>query len=170
MLGVAMINDPFIRNFMGNDFCQVMELMDICTGEAERAGVLSSMPKEAFFALKPGDAFMGVDTRAYRHHVVELLGRYKAGTSLQPGTEAEVLLGLVETSRVAPLNQGGAALYHRLFRRVIGPEAHDQVLEGMTAPRERWDGQTDELLHEARPQVRSGRPKKVSAPQLELIR
>lgn len=154
-------DSPLVREILGGDLCNAFELLDICGEECERAGVIRTMPSEVWRMLAPSDAFAHTDTRVYRSHVRELVRRYKTSEPYDLGTEAEVLLGLVQTSQVAPLTQGGAALYHRLFRSVVGPEAHDSVLDGMEPPRERWKGQADELLHEARRKVRTGRPRRV---------
>lgn len=153
--------NPLVREILGGDLCRAFELLDIGSEEAERAGVLRTMPSEMFMMLAPGDIFRSVLPDVYRSHVRELLARFKAGEPLDLGTTAEVLLGMVETSTKAPLNTSGAALYHSLFRRVMGEARYQRLLGDAPPPRERYDGQLEELEAEARRKVRTGRPRKV---------
>lgn len=157
------IDNPLVREILGGDLVASFALLDICSEECERAGVLRTMPSTMFRLLAPSDIFAAVDQRTYRAHVRELLGRYKAGKPLDEGTAAEVLLGMVETSLAAPLTQGGAALYHAMFREVLGPEVYADYLADAPPPRERYAGQLAELEREARRKVRSGRPRKVTS-------
>lgn len=170
MKGVAEeLENPFVREIVGGEFCRVLELMDICTEEAERAGVLASMPTAVFMALRPGDAFARCLPCVYRSHVRELLTRYTKKERLDLGTEAEVLLGLVETSLKLPLNQAGAALYHALFLRVMGEEVHQRILGGDDPPHEQWKGQIEEFLYEARRKAKTGRPRGLPPTQTVLF-
>jgi hypothetical protein len=153
---------PLVREVLGTDVCRAFDLFDICTEETERAGVLGSMSSEMFKLLAPNEEFKHTAPEVYRSHVRELIERYKAAQPLDAGTDAEVLLGLMHASQVAPLNRGGAALYHRMFRRVMGEESYRGIFDDLEPPRERWPGECDELETDARRKVRSRRPRKVS--------
>jgi hypothetical protein len=74
-----------------------------------------------FLALRPGGPLTsgGCTEEVYRHHVRELLDRVIVGDDLDPGTDAEVLMMLSNTSLRAPLNAVGQGLYERLFVRVF---------------------------------------------------
>jgi hypothetical protein len=100
--------------------------------------------------LAPGP-FLFKHRSLYRAHVQELIARAGTTTKLDLGTKAEVVLGLVEASLVAPLTQGGALLYERLFEAIVGERYAVRKTEG-------YRGQYDDLLREARGKVRSGRP------------
>lgn len=152
--------DAFIREALGSEMMSALQLLDVCMSEIERAGVTSTLPRDVFMMLRPPDCFLGLHEDLYRSHVRELLGRHAAGDRFDTGTTAEVLIGLMHTSFQAPLNQGGYALYHRMFRKVFGDVLTKRIFGDGPEPREMWDGQTDELEDQARRKVRTGRPKR----------
>lgn len=148
------------REILGGTMAGIFDMLEVCGEEAERVGDVSS---ELWTMLAPSEVFRGTALEVYRSHVRELLKRSKAGGRLDLGTDAEVLLGLREASLVAPLSRSAAALYHAAFRSVMGEAAYRKLLGDVDAPRERWDGELDELWSEARRKIRTGRPKKLAA-------
>lgn len=98
----------------------------------------------AFLALMPTPVFRGKAIEVYRSHVVELLGRARVGTKLEPATEAEVLLALLAMSLIAPPSQQYAALADALFATVM-PAAYAKLDKGHGAS-EPWPGASAELL------------------------
>lgn len=151
------------RALLGGEITRIFEMLEICGEEEDRAGGVGS---ELWAMLAPSEIFRSTAVEVYRSHVRELVRRAKAGGRLDLGTEAEVLLGLREASLVAPLTRGGTMLYHATFRRVMGEAAYRELfgaLAAVDAPRERWDGELEELWSEARRNVKTGRPKKLDA-------
>lgn len=150
---------------LGPGLARAFKLLDICIEEANAVGNVSS---ELWQLCAPNEVFAGpISPEVYRSHVRELLTSAKAGRPLDVGTEAEVLIGLMYTSQVAPLTDGGALLYHYLFPRIMGQEAYTKLPGG---PCEQWAGQTQELLTEARKKVRTSRPRKVNPHQRKARR
>lgn len=147
---------------LGSSVRGAFERLGICAEECERVGIYRSMHSEMFMMLCPVESMSRAQPSVYRSHARELIERYVSGEPLDLGTKAEVLLGMVDTSLVAPLNPGGTALYHHLFRDVMGEDAYRELFGDTQPPRERWPGETAELLDEARRQVRSGRPRRIS--------
>lgn len=82
----------------------------------------------------------------YIAHVRELLMRVVERRSLQPGTKAEVLMLLSETSLVAPLGARRAALYAELFDELYP----DALTDRPVTIHEPWAGSSSELLDELR--------------------
>lgn len=124
----------------------MMEVADALFSEAGR-------PEGVWDALRPPIAFRTatISMKVYEHHIKELLARN--GKNLELGTEAEVMMALHAASLKAPLRSGPNALYHAIFRDVMGAEVHDVVLGGMEPPRFDWEHQRSELLHEMRSKV-----------------
>lgn len=108
-----------------------------------------------FMHLCIPEVLSGKHERLYAAHAAEIIARVGTGVLASEATDAELLAAMVQTSLAAPLNRDGELLYHALFRRVMGDEQADAL--GLQRPRERWAGQLDELLREARRKVRTGR-------------
>ncbi len=144
------------RAILGGTISGILDLLEICGEEVERAGF--EVEHDLWMLLAPGDAFRGTAVDVYRSHVRELLARAKAGTRLDLGTDAEVLLGMREASLVAPLTRHGTMLYHAAFRSALGEAAYRKLLGDIDPPREQWEGQLEEIWTEARRKVRTGRP------------
>ncbi len=89
----------------------------------------------------------------YTAHVRELLMRVVEGKSLQPGTKAEVLMLLSESSLIAPLDARSAALYVELFEDFY-PDAIEQRPLTIHEP---WAGSSSELLDELRRKAKMDR-------------
>jgi hypothetical protein len=89
----------------------------------------------------------------YTAHVRELLMRVVDGKSLQPGTKAEVLMLLSESSMVAPLGARRAALYVELFEEFY-PDAFEKRPLTIHEP---WAGSSSELLDELRRKAKMDR-------------
>ncbi len=104
-----------------------------------------------FLALMPGP-LIDLTEEVYRHHCRELIARAANEQDLYPGTTAEVLQMLEQTSLRSPLNRQGIALYERLFREVFG-----SLPEGREPTPEPWEGATDEMLRDARRRLRKAR-------------
>jgi hypothetical protein len=149
------------RAILGGTIAGIFDLLEICGEEVERAGF--EVGHDLWMLLAPGDAFRGTAVIVYRSHVRELLARAKAGTRLDLGTDAEVLLGMREASLVAPLARRGTMLYHAAFRSVMSEATYRELLGDLHLPQEQWKGQLDELWTEARRKVRTGRPMKLAA-------
>ncbi|MFG2847457.1 hypothetical protein ACGF12_30455 [Kitasatospora sp. NPDC048296] len=62
--------------------------------------------------------------RLYRIHVRELLERVDTGRDTRPATDAEMMIGLLESSLQAPLTSAATCLYLRIFARALPAEFH----------------------------------------------
>lgn len=101
-----------------------------------------------------------LDDRVFRSHVQEILERIgtRVGKkALEKGTKAEVLVALMNSSFIAPLNQSALALYEKLFTDIIGKRAFNEILGASFPARGAYPGETDELLEWARQRVRQER-------------
>lgn len=127
-------------------FHRTMTLREIAESEVDSAGVRDDVLPH----LAPGP-FLDLVPDLYRDHVREVCRRKGTRVTLDVATEAEVLVGLMEASLVAPLREDGALLYDRIFFRIFGKRFGEE-------PREQWKGQLAELLSEARRKVPTGRP------------
>ena len=136
---------------------KTFDLIGIAEDEIRRAGGQRNGSEVArrvwgtFKSLYPGK-LSKLDDRVYRHHCRELIGRSRRGESLRPGTEAEVLLMLSETSLRSPLNRQGIALYEVLFLAVFG-----SLPDNAKPTPEPWPGATKELLTIARMKLKVDR-------------
>src|SRR5688500_17081271 len=103
-------------------------------------------------ACCPNEAFYLKSETVYRHHVRELIERSRTKKpDYVLATEAEVLLGMLEASKVAPLTSEGMLIVDRLFPKIMGKAFTDEP------QREQWAHQYDEALHVARRKVRTRR-------------
>lgn len=108
-------------------------------------------PPGLFAALQPNGLFETIHHDVFRHHVRELIERSRSKKPVySTATEAEVLLGLMGASKIAPLNSEAMVVVTRLFEKVVGKSFGAPV-------REAWAGQFEETLAEARRKVRTGR-------------
>lgn len=117
-------------------------------------------PDGLFLACCPNELFAGKLLAVYTQHVRELIKRSRTDKpNYSLATEAEVLLGIMEASKHAPLGNEGMLLAERLFERVLGRPLPGRPLpdSGGHQERERWPGQFEEVLAEARRKVRTGR-------------
>lgn len=104
-----------------------------------------------FRACLPPQDFVDKHEGLYRHHVRELVQRSKTkSASYAVATEAEVLVGILAASQLAPLTHDGMVLAEPLFESVMGSKFGVHTAE-------QWAGQYDELLAEARRKVKTGR-------------
>ncbi len=164
----ALLNET-VRGIIGRPMAHAFECMSIAGEELEASGLDPVGPNrhphgaELWAMLAPSDIFEHCDLRVFRAHVRELLERARTGAPLDVGTKAEVLLGLVETSLVAPLSPTGVTIHHWLFRDIFGAEVHDKILEGSSQPAEPWAGRRDEMFAECARKVKTGRPAKLGA-------
>lgn len=132
----AVLRD-LLRPDIGRAFARAMQLAEVAEAELACEGD----PPGAFRLLMPPVSMFDKAPDVYRAHVRELLRRIDRGDDTRPATDAEVLCALAATSLDAPLSTGPAALYERLFARVMP----GRVPEG-DPPRERYAGEVDELL------------------------
>jgi hypothetical protein len=102
----------------------------------------------SFGVLTPPPAMVGKASALYVYHVREMLARVASGADTRPGTDAEVLVGLLAASVVAPLDGTGTMLAEKLFRRVF-PDA-ERVLGPGTGTHETYPGEMAARLEEAR--------------------
>lgn len=101
----------------------------------------------AFRQLQPRAHALAAREKLYRAHCRELIHRVVRGEDLRPGTKAEALLVLIETSLVGPLNEPGFALYSKLFSDLFPDDAKRIAVDwGKFAGREQWPGQNDQQL------------------------
>lgn len=140
-----------VPSALSTRIARAFEYMKITEEEIRRARALAQDDAVAhrlhasFGLLWPGE-LLNLTPEVYRHHCRELLGRIERGDDVRPGTDAEVLWMLVQTSLAAPLNANGCALYDRLFVSIFGrlpPECGEPT-------REPWPGAAEEMLHGAR--------------------
>lgn len=120
------------------------DALDVC-GETVEAEGLTKDTEIPYQVFTPPVGMEGLHLDLYRSHVVELCRRWKASRKLKDldhPTDAEVLVGLSNTSKLAPLTPLGTALFARLFTAVFGPKEWLTEYEG----REAWEGQQDEEL------------------------
>lgn len=124
-----------------------------CAAIAERMLASSRLPKKKrdalFLHLSPKNGFAVRAKGLYEHHVRELVERCRKGEDLRPGTEAEVVILLSESSLASPLVSRATALYERLFERIFPERARELFQDGYRT-NEPWERATDELLHELR--------------------
>lgn len=86
----------------------------------------------------------------YRCHVRELILRVRTGKDTRPGTSAEVLGLLKDSSLASPLKGYAVMLYGRLFCRLFPTEAEGVWATGALEYEEKTHGcQADELFAEA---------------------
>jgi hypothetical protein len=98
-----------------------------------------------FKALQPyHDSFSSVDDKIFVHHCRELVKRFLKGNSLEPGTSAEVMLTLSNTSLIAPLNSDASIAYARIFDSIFGTK--NEKLWGS----ESYKGAIAELIEESK--------------------
>lgn len=129
---------------------RVFESIEIAEQETRKAQDAWPERKDllhgAFMLLKPPDAFSGKDSRLYRHHCAELLGRVAKKTSITPNTKAEIMLILSELSLVTPIGHDYAVLYGELFGEIMGQNIVGRDMVGT----ETYQGATAEILDELR--------------------
>jgi hypothetical protein len=131
---------------LGGPMRWLFEALDECGRVVEVEGVWSDLDVP-YNVFKPPSEFVNKRMELYAAHVRELCGRWKASrrlSDLDHPTSAEVMLGLADTSMLAPLTQTGTALYSRLFQEIFGPDAVPELEK--YAEREAWSGQLDEEL------------------------
>jgi hypothetical protein len=115
--------------------------------------VIAKMPakyfKASFRIMRPTDGFVNDRTVAlniYGGHCDELATRILNGEDTRPGTDAEVLIGMLVAATVAPLNRDGMLVAVRAAARF--PKVADVFTDVRVV--ERWAGQEAELMNEAR--------------------
>lgn len=156
-----------VREIAGHSlYSQMTFALDLC--EVAEEEIAKAYPREAptkrypagkptdpdglFTACCPNEAFYLKSEIVYRHHVRELIERSRTKKpDYSLATEAEVLLGMLEASKVAPLTSEGMCIVDRLFPKITGKSFTDKPTP------EQWAHQYDEALHVARRKVRTGR-------------
>lgn len=109
-------------------------------------------PPELFMACIPPRILRPLRSELYRAHARELVERSKLRKPVYKlPTKAEVLAGLLEASKRAPLNRAGMALADRLFTEIFGWSFESEPA------REEWPGQLEEELEQARHRMAAGR-------------
>ncbi|MFB7378591.1 hypothetical protein ACFC6U_27855 [Kitasatospora purpeofusca] len=83
------------------------------------------------FSLATPTLDLLMNERLYRVHVRELLERVATGRDTRPATDAEMMIGLLESSLQSPLTSSAACLYMRIFARALPPEFHETVSTAM---------------------------------------
>jgi len=136
---------------LGENIASLFRLMGIA--EEEIAEAIKRHPLEAiqinraFSVLCPRmNLFAHKTQELYRHHAREILERVRSGEDTRPGTKAEVLAALAESSFASVLNESAHVLADRLMADIF-PEY--QQPEGW-APQEWMDGAADDALKAAR--------------------
>lgn len=143
-----------MKKYLPRDLTKAFEMMAVAEEEIskakEREPLQSVRFDAAFRALCPrSHLFSSRHIDLYRWHVIELLDRVSRGEDLRPGTKAEVLGLLSETSLATPLSATAAVLMERLMDEVM-PTASDFIWKDEWKDREEFPGATDELLAESR--------------------
>lgn len=155
------------REIMGgglyNRFAFALDLREIAEEEVDRAyprekptkrypAGKPTEPEGLLNACCPSDLFYQKSEKLYRHHVRELIARSREKRpDYSLATEAEVLIGMLGASQIAPLNSLGMCVVDRLFPKIMGKAFTDKPTP------EQWAHQFDESLLEARRKVRTGR-------------
>lgn len=102
-------------------------------------------PRDAFAVLWPTPVLLGRPP-LYRAHARELVRRCRDGEDTRPGTAAEVLGALVETSLRAPLQGWAVGFYEWLWRLAEIPDPPC----GLELRPPQWPKQYEEELAAAR--------------------
>lgn len=146
-----------IREVLGHD-SPLNSVAQMLKGIGDRIEIAERLCKEAgdppglFAALEPSPILWGYHG-LYEPHAKEIVQRFKAGEDLGPGTKAEVLAGLMQTSLKTPLTSSGLALAEKLFRECSKKDL------GADLGREAYPGELEERLAEARQKLRVERNK-----------
>lgn len=85
----------------------------------------------------------------YRHHVRELIARHLAGEDTRPGTKAEILAALSETSFASTLIESAHLLMERLTKEVFPEYEQPDGWE----PQEPWPQALEDTLAKCRLQL-----------------
>lgn len=136
-----------LRADLGAAFRRAFRLAEVAEAELACEGD----PPGAFMLLMPPVSMFDKDPAVYRSHVRELLRRIARGEDTRPATDAECLCALSAASLDAPLSSTPAALFERLFARVMP----GRVPAG-DAVREPYVGACDELLGSMRRRLADG--------------
>jgi hypothetical protein len=138
-------------SFLGS-FSDVFHRMEIAEKEIlaaqERFPAESDLIWNCFALLGNSQvSFHGKADAAYQSHCRELLDRIGKGQDTRPGTKAEVMFAICDTSLATPLNNDACYLYHRLFAQIF-PE-DEKRFHGMgDIGHESYKGRADEMLAE----------------------
>ena len=153
---LSMIDDVPLFRAMDEEFSR-MEIVEdeiekarIKHGEVERGPLWNS-----FMACKPSELFYTsrYSDNLYRAHVREILDRVAIAPdkpkALEPATDAEVMILLIEASLRAPLTHDYFIVYATLFHKRFSYLAA-KTFGSIELPVESWPGRTEELLGEIR--------------------
>lgn len=135
--------EELITGILGNRWSQCFLLLEVCGEECARYDNVGS---SLWHALAPSEAFENKHSAVYMSHVAELLSRASRGERIDTYTSAEILLAMVETSTVAPLNSLASGIYHRMFRECMGEENYAVCNLGDVLFRERFPGQVQDEI------------------------
>lgn len=150
-----LLADRAVRDVLGAPLSRLLRGVFDCMGIAEEEiadakrqaedAETRDLIEDAFRYLSPTDALRGKNSDLYRAHARELIVRVSSRQDLRPGTEAEALAVLCESSLIAPLNPVATLLYARLFRSVF-PAATAFHFDAAYAGTDYYEHQADALL------------------------
>ena len=114
---------PEGENFWSDIFA-VMDVTDaIIRKWQKRYPAQAAVLYDCFSLGKPTFPLLLESRRLWAYHFEELLQRVVDGEDLNPATDAELLAGLLDTSKVVPPHGSKFTLYFRLFKKLFPVEA-----------------------------------------------
>ena len=127
----------------------IFEDIAIAGEEMDKAKIPVGDPADCFLSLQRPEMLRNRPAWVYRSHVQELIRRAQGGFPLEPGTMAEVLICMQETSLLAPLNPEGR---HRTWQafQAVAPEMAAQIWPEGEEPQELYSGHGAEELSQLR--------------------
>lgn len=147
------MSDLSIDDLLPAHLIGTIKFMAIAEEEIEMAvqqhPLKAALLRDAFLTVVPTFNMPTLAVEVYRAHVRELLDRIAHKQDVRPGTLAEVMIALSETSLHVPLHHTAAYLYMRTFAHIFG-EDHPIVLESKRNFHEPYDGAADELESQLR--------------------
>lgn len=117
------------------------ECMETAEREIRRARLTKAQGARVFRAVLPSSFLLDKSQDLYAAHVRELCARVKSGAKLAPGTDAECLAAILDTSLIAPLERNACAAADVLFVSVFP----DKELPDH-APGESWAGAAADVI------------------------
>ncbi|MFE3506435.1 hypothetical protein [Kitasatospora sp. NPDC059160] len=97
----------------------------------ERGQKESRIWRESFALVKPTHDRLSRAEMLYRAHAAELINRVATGQDTRPGTTAEMIAVLMDSSAAAPLNSAAVCLYMRLFSRAFPEQFAQHIAEAI---------------------------------------
>lgn len=149
---VLRIEVELIPGELGSVIGRTFKLMGVAEEEIALAKV--KWPEEvetihgAFKYLCPPAGMSALVEEVYRHHCRELLARTAQGRSRRPGTVAEVMVALSETSLATPLTHDATVAYVQCFSQVFGRDPWEE--DEQEQPQPTYPGAVEEIIEDAR--------------------